>query len=514
MEKPHFGPPNFESSDDSSESKEKPKKKSAESKRPVLEPSESEKKTEVAEKGKSLWERLVPHEAGADKTATPEASGTRSAETSTDQEENDPTLERLSGDEEAEVERTLVEQRLSELRAEQSDGDDPGALAEREAVIAYLEQQLEAVEPKGLEQEDAGSAIDVPEEPAEFEDDEPISLSGRSTAAPTASSLHGGGGRGTPPPSPPASLGPVGGGRGTVQPLPRTTSAGLNTAANPDGLHQPDYRVNPNATYLLVGGIVGYLIGRRRGRIKTEKRMRVVQAELEKQVEDKQQRLVESEQRVRRTARENYEQRTRRPEQAERPILQPSIEVPKTVEKIVPLVQSSKPEARAAQLSHSEASHSGVKELSQKEILTMSETISIGNTNLRKIYESRLISESGLRRLVYEHLEGHDIRRGLAREFLAKELSYERDPRMRDLIAADNAIRAAGAASPSDAATAVSMPRDLPTDTAASQAAAAHQSNLQSPKSRSQHVSNGVLVVLTLIALGLAVYAVLLGLTR
>lgn len=63
---------------------------------------------------------------------------------------------------------------------------------------------------------------------------------------------------------------------------------------------------NQRGADLLVGGIVGYLIGRRRGRIKTEKRMLPVQKSLEKQVRDLNDKITHSEQKIRKLSSEKF----------------------------------------------------------------------------------------------------------------------------------------------------------------------------------------------------------------
>ena len=70
--------------------------------------------------------------------------------------------------------------------------------------------------------------------------------------------------------------------------------------------------------------------------------------------------------------------------------------------------------------------------MSRQELLEASDHIAVGATTVRKVYETNLISERGLRRVVGEYRRGGDVRRVLAEEMLSKELSYERDPLLRD----------------------------------------------------------------------------------
>ena len=72
--------------------------------------------------------------------------------------------------------------------------------------------------------------------------------------------------------------------------------------------------------------------------------------------------------------------------------------------------------------------------ISRAELLSMSEQIMIDGSSLRQIYESHLIGERGLRRLVAEHLEGRDLRKALRQEVVEREIDFERDPDVRDII--------------------------------------------------------------------------------
>jgi hypothetical protein len=70
--------------------------------------------------------------------------------------------------------------------------------------------------------------------------------------------------------------------------------------------------------------------------------------------------------------------------------------------------------------------------MSRQELLEVSEKIRVDGTSLRQIYETRLVGERGLRRLVAEHLRGGDIKRQLRKEIVEREIDFERDPMLRD----------------------------------------------------------------------------------
>jgi hypothetical protein len=73
-----------------------------------------------------------------------------------------------------------------------------------------------------------------------------------------------------------------------------------------------------------------------------------------------------------------------------------------------------------------------VETLSRAELLTFSELIAVETTSLRNVYETHLIGEQALRRLIAEYLQGHDIHAALQREILEHEIDFERDPALRD----------------------------------------------------------------------------------
>ncbi|MCA9325088.1 hypothetical protein KDA23_03430 [Candidatus Saccharibacteria bacterium] len=463
---------------------------------------QADKKESVAEKSKAMWERLLKADERSTVSESPETDAHEHIE---EAEEAGEALETLSSEEEIEAELFLTEGRLEELYAGQGHDTDPEDAAVRQASIDFLENRrydiLDKMPPVELE-DDAFA-----EQPQDVDEDVPVSVGGAAT--PPGGGHSGGastGSGGSLPPrlphSPPR--------RGTPPHGP--SGPGFRTAPNfnfapKQEAYQPDYRTNPNATYLLVGGLVGYFIGRRRGRIKTEKRMKIVQDKLEKQIEAKQREIVTKEMEIQRKTRENYQlhfEKTQQETKTDKP-LAPQPEV-------VPRMPELKRQS-ISEMPVSSGLERGPKtvELADKDLIAMSEKVKVGETNLKQIYEAKLVTEAGLKRLVSEHLAGNDIRRALAREFLAKELSYERDPRLRDAVSVEkeSTPKAAGLA-PTDLveqqqmqAQATPMPTSVRPDTPTQPA----------PPSTTA-VSTGLLIALTILAIGLAVYAVVLGLSR
>jgi hypothetical protein len=82
--------------------------------------------------------------------------------------------------------------------------------------------------------------------------------------------------------------------------------------------------------------------------------------------------------------------------------------------------------------------------MNRVELLSLSEKIAVDGSSLRQIYESRLIGERGLRRLVAEYTQGGDLKKALRREIVEREIDFERDPAMRDLAVQDAAAGGGG----------------------------------------------------------------------
>jgi hypothetical protein len=80
------------------------------------------------------------------------------------------------------------------------------------------------------------------------------------------------------------------------------------------------------------------------------------------------------------------------------------------------------------------ASDQHIGTMSRAELLVLSEQIIVDGSSLRQIYETHLIGERGLRRLVAEHMQGQDLKKALRQEVVEREIDFERDPDVRDLV--------------------------------------------------------------------------------
>lgn len=412
----------------------------------------------------------------------------------------------LGETEKLEITQELAAARRTELAGQpvavEAEEIDPETATAEQAAEAFLEQ-VEASGDMDAAYQEVVDEFDLPEATEEesevaMTDERPLELTegeitlgppempeptddetGTTGAGGTGGTANGGtgGGRGsgggaTPPP-PPAGHGPVPpyGGRGPIPPFTSAAGGGaIPTSARFNMLpptsdvvplaEAADWERQAQARGLLVGGIIGYLIGRRRGRIKTEKRLRPVQKRLEKQVKNIQEQLYDREAEVRRLA--AVQARLKRPAaaterqhldraapaSAARPESQRGVAVPERARAVrqetrLGLSKPSRAERLgkvvvgaetalpvAAELRHIKPEQ--VKMMSRQEVLGMGEKVAVKGTNLRQMYERHLIGEQGLRRVVMEYLRGRDVQQALQHELVEREIDFERDPQLRD----------------------------------------------------------------------------------
>jgi hypothetical protein len=77
--------------------------------------------------------------------------------------------------------------------------------------------------------------------------------------------------------------------------------------------------------------------------------------------------------------------------------------------------------------------------MNRVDLLKISQKMFVEGTSLRQIYETHLVGEKGLRRLVTEYLKGGDVQKVLRKEIVEREIDFERDPIMRDLASTSSA---------------------------------------------------------------------------
>jgi hypothetical protein len=529
MERDKFNPYKFESSEDKPEDKkedDKKKTKSASGLGKLLARQEAPKEDEkLIEKDERSFLQKLAGEAVTFRTE----QGTESAEDSTESGQEVP-LEGLSRSELTETAQAYIAERAKSLTTEADDGEFDSELAVQTdadaAFLAALHDRLGEAEQaadldeiierayddavgelSGKEANEATTSQEAPPlEPRDLDPDEAVALT-----AGGAGSRGSGGGAG--------SL-PTLGGTSAGEPRQPTLGAEGSRAGTVERYSEADVQIFERRALgrgVLVGGIIGYLIGRRRGRIKTEKRLKVVQQKLEKQVEQVQAKIEQKEWAIRTLAREQIIQQS---ERGSRPKQETNREHPMVASGAERPITSSQPETVSLM---AEATSAAVESLSKEELLAYSGQIRVGETSLRRVYEAKMVDEKGLRRLIKEYQAGHDLRRALAREFMVKELKFERDPTLRDLLPPEvqprEQGRATGRVHQYDGGGTVPV---TPVATQPEHAAVIHRATANAAKTTNQpvrkssetSVSPGVLVGLTLLTIGLAIYAIWLTVTK
>lgn len=507
-------PLNIENDSDDDSSKKKKSKRAGRLGAIVVEP-KSEDRSDAALSDKessheSFWHRLTHREeteTADDHDAAVENSHDDLAETDTAADlENFTEADRQYAETElARGHRHALSQEFSSIP------DDPEAARSLEAELMALEAFYDriAVErtpleeafnetlhdmdvaPESVQVEMPESAAMSDERPAENRSWKPFAgehtTSAKEQAAEAAgvsppekdldvADTHGSGN--IPPDFPPQSQG-YGGGNVPRPPEYFVGGAGQTNHANhlaPSGASaesgEPRYTRANVVGAALVGGIVGYLIGRRRGRIKTEKKLLPVQKKLEKAVSSLENDMFRKEIALRKVAREQQDQQKvmdrlkrrgarqeqqlatadrQREQSAEQPVVMarhvlekvraPALEAnqlhgkklpPERIGKVLmsaerpTLELNKKTEWKDRPISGRPAT------MGRHELMAVSEKIAVNNTNLRRIYESHLVGEQGLRRLVEAHMRGGDIQKVLQQEMLEHQIDFERDPVMRD----------------------------------------------------------------------------------
>jgi hypothetical protein len=79
------------------------------------------------------------------------------------------------------------------------------------------------------------------------------------------------------------------------------------------------------------------------------------------------------------------------------------------------------------------SSGKNVETVARAELLGLSEKVVIDGSSLRQIYETHLVGEHGLRRLMAEYIRGGDLKKALRREIVERQIDFERDPAVRDM---------------------------------------------------------------------------------
>ena len=197
---------------------------------------------------------------------------------------------------------------------------------------------------------------------------------------------------------------------------------------------------------LFAGTVFGNFLGRRSGRKQAERRFRPFQRKEEREIREIKSEVTAQETQIRDLATKQYAERmTERPEkvpetvqktfETPRPITQEAPTPALRVEAVPNQTTIERPAPRPIQPEVLPSLSHGPETLSDPETLLWAEKIIIDGASVRSVYEAKRISENGLKHVVNEYLRGGNVRKVLAQEMLEKELSYERDPILRDHFA-------------------------------------------------------------------------------
>lgn len=433
MEGAPFFPESSPEEDDDSSFEKKDKKDSREKRLPLFEKPETDDKKKKSfelfadDKAEKKDDQQLP----LDKLAEDEKQIIASEVIKDRQAEVQQELGTVEGDS-AEEQEALVGATFLEALEHEVDNGTPVEHAldiaeDQAAEVADIELELDAAAEAFSDELAEASEAD---ETADDEDDTtatPTSGAGIPPTPPTPPS----------PPSPPAASSPPPGGGGSGLPpiipvgLAGTTSAPTARASRaPEVIMVPDKR--RERANLLVGGLVGYFIGRRRGRIKTEKKLLPVQQKLETQVKDLTGQVLEREEKLRRAARVRYEQD---PQSSKKTIermqqLQTlkhveklrAVKKPERIGKLVVGAERPRPTAEKPK---------SVDRMTVPELLEVAAVIKIEQGSVKRLYEANHLNDEGLRRVVRAYLRGerydHMIRQNIQSPEIYRQQTEHQD---------------------------------------------------------------------------------------
>lgn len=427
--------------------------------------------------------------------------------------EAEAPLEYLGEEEKRLASSEAVKARQAELAAVRTETvTDPAEAAANDASELYMQKlhdKLNKYQPKELTAEEA---IDIaaqetmhelsaePENPVEVDNEisaadpvdshefglaseEPVTDESNiddpmeaTASIPPQTPTTGPGGTGVPssansPAVPPSVIAGTGGGGGPTGPgfAPAPPGFGPPAPTAMGGMPRPIYNMGPTVIernpkrdvgMFFAGAILGYFIGRRRGRIKTEKRLKPIQKKLEGEVQNLNARITAHEVQIRNLGYANaYQERLAKqrivnkqtPREAvniQRQDSQPITESSAIAAAAYHLGKETEPKLESARaetfepqtvLTSKDFSEEPItkarraldtlqaeskpifkkEHLSHRDMLDMSEKIEVDNIRLSEIYRKGRIDDESLHLLVHEYMRGGDIKPLLGRE-LAK----------------------------------------------------------------------------------------------
>ncbi len=351
-------------------------------------------------------------------------------------------LESLGADEKVAVALDYVEQRSQAVQQEAETAETPeleAAVNANALLLEHLGDKLtsdnelndevldealaEAAAEIGLELND-----DVPEE-SNLENDNTAYDLDDATAATATSSSAGGSMPPLPPLPPPPPKTPPGGSGLVPPPLP---GPAVTQAINMNAVPRPGAETtesHSHVPYVLAGGIVGYLLGRRRGRIKTEKKLKPIQKKLEAEVADLSGKIARREQQIRTMAARQtaavasqLEQKAIEPSPAQAstetvenvPVAQEGIVTPQEARQTIGrfAIRAEAPPATIEKVKSPQS-------MKLPELLAVAKNIKFNGVDLKTIYERRQIEQEDMRKIIRSYLRGERYDR-LIRDALGK----------------------------------------------------------------------------------------------
>lgn len=465
---------------------DKPKKKAAEKVGQILsgkekEPSIPKKENEISEEPKTVLEKIIQDdkkevtEPKDEKEAPLDALGDgekidaagayveasitdTSAELSATEPDSPEELEAAAGlafyesleeklQSDSEVDDGLIvaaaDEALQALNISPEAGESEDAVIELDDLEVAPEDAQSEAEDRSPESEqaDLGAVAEQQSDEVDEEPEDPVrTTTHRAMATPPPPPVVSAvppppqGLAGSPPGHPPNGGGgmhpPAGGGMGPGNPNgfgagnPNIQVPSPNVVINQAAVERHNQRRGRD---ILLGGVVGYLVGRRRGRINTEKKLLPVQEKLEKQVKGLHERIAAQELRVRAAAaRQNeiisipssktIDKRTKRISELREKTKQPDAleKIPKSneVNEAVSTIQSKE---RADRIEKSLEIHERLMSPKSAERLTLpllleiAADIKLGDTSLRSMYEKGAIDQRNLRLVLKRYLEGERL---------------------------------------------------------------------------------------------------------
>ncbi|MEI9914044.1 MAG: hypothetical protein WDN66_03605 [Candidatus Saccharibacteria bacterium] len=167
-------------------------------------------------------------------------------------------------------------------------------------------------------------------------------------------------------------------------------------------------------------GIVDYLIGRRFARIAAEGKKESIETRLGGEVSQLQSELDARESNIRQMAENRLVERKKK-------VINKAEET-EAIGRV--LIDSELPERPVGH--RNEIAGISAHTMGRSELLRTATAIQVEGSSLKEIYETHLVGEEALRRIVAEYLRGGNYLKTLKQELIEREKDFERDPMLRD----------------------------------------------------------------------------------